>query len=110
MRLRLLALCAVPVLLVFATAAQADAGAFSGSITPTACGPMHPFTVAAGETTIDVTAAATVSANDITLELFDPAGNHVAHGDSLTSPEEIHYASSALPAGTWNAQVCPFTG
>ncbi len=111
MRLKLLALCVLPAAVVFfAAAAQADTGTFSGSITPTACGPLHPISVAAGETTIDVAAAATVSANDITIELFDPAGNHVAHGDSLTSPESIHYASSDLPPGTWNAQVCPFSG
>ena len=43
---------------LIAGSARADTGTYSGSITPTACGPMHPVNVAAGETTIDATAAA----------------------------------------------------
>jgi hypothetical protein len=91
-------------------AALADSGTFSGSITATACGPKQPIQVAAGETTIDDVATTDVAANDITLELFDPAGSHVAHGDTLTSPEEIVYSQSSLQSGTWNTQVCPFQG
>jgi hypothetical protein len=90
--------------------ALADSGTFSGSITPTACGPMHPINVAAGETTIDITAAMTVSANDIKLELYDPTGKQIVDKDTLTSPESIHYASADLAPGTYNTQVCPFAG
>jgi len=75
-----------------------------------ACGPKQPIQVASGETTIDVVATADVAANDITLELFDPNGNHVAHGDTLTSPEEVVYSQQSLAAGTWKTQVCPFQG
>jgi hypothetical protein len=71
---------------------------------------MHPVNVAAGETTIDATAAATVSANDITLDLYSPGGQLLVHGDTLTSPESVHYAAENLPAGTYNLQVCPFLG
>lgn len=91
-------------------AALADSGTFSGSITLTACGPLHPINVAPGETTIDVVATATVAANDITLDLYSPAGYLLEHGDTLTSPEEIHYATDNLAPGTYNAQVCPFKG
>ena len=91
-------------------AASANSGTFSGTITATSCGPMHAIQVAQGDTNIDVVASADVAANDITLELYDPNGNHVAHGDTLTSPEEILYGSDSLQAGTWNAQVCPFPG
>jgi hypothetical protein len=91
-------------------AASADSGTFSGSVTGTACGPKQPIKVVQGETTIDVVAAADVSANDITIELFDPDGNHVAHGDTLTSPEEVVYSQNSLKPGTWSTQVCPFQG
>jgi hypothetical protein len=90
--------------------AGADSGTFSGSITPTACGPLHPITVTAGDTTIDVVAHMDVAANDITLELFDPHGSHKAHADSLTSPEEVVYQSDNLEPGVWTTQVCPFQG
>jgi len=96
--------------LIFIPGALADSGTFSGSVTASACGPKQPIQVAAGETTIDVVATTDVAANDITLELFDPSGNHVAHGDTLTSPEEIVYSQDSLPAGTWKTQVCPFQG
>src|SRR5919201_3242857 len=111
MRLRFLALLGVAgAFLVTSGTAFADSGTFSGSITPTACGPMHPITVAAGETTIDAVATATVAANDITLDLYDPSGALKAHGDTLTSPEEIVYQSPDLTPGVWHVQVCPFVG
>ena len=91
-------------------AAAADSGSFSGSVTASACGPVQPIKVVSGETTITVVANADVPANDITLELFDPSGRHVAHGDTLTSPEQVVYSQASLPAGTWKAQVCPFQG
>ena len=111
MRLRFLALAGLlaAFLVVIGTAA-ADSGTFSGSITPTACGPLHPIQVAAGDTTIVAAAGETVSANDITLELYDPSGALKVHGDSATSPETVNYQSPDLQPGTWNVQVCPFTG
>jgi len=49
---------------VFAGSASAvGTGTFSGTITPTSCGPMHDIGVVAGDTTIDVVAAEYVSAN-----------------------------------------------
>ncbi|MDX6490824.1 MAG: hypothetical protein QOD43_1069 [Gaiellaceae bacterium] len=111
MRLRLVALCGVVVaFLVAGGTAGADSGTFSGSITPTACGPLHPITVVAGETTIDAVATADVAANDITLELYDPSGVQRAHGDTATSPEEVVYQSDNLATGVWHVQVCPFSG
>jgi hypothetical protein len=111
MRLRLLALAGVAAaFLVASGTAGADSGTFSGSITPTACGPLQPITVAPGETTITAAATATVAANDITLDLYDPGGALKSHGDTLTSPEEIVYQSADLTPGVWNVQVCPFAG
>ena len=111
MRLRLVALCGVVVaFLVAGGTAGADSGTFSGSITPTACGPLHPITVVAGETTIDAVANMDVAANDITLELYDPSGALKAHGDTATSPEEVVYQSDNLATGVWHVQVCPFSG
>jgi hypothetical protein len=111
MRPRFLALALVLAasLAVIGTAA-ADSGTFSGTITPTDCGPLHPITVAPGDTTIVAMAAETISANDITLDLYDPSGNLKVHGDTATSPETVRYQSPDLPAGTWNVQVCPFAG
>jgi len=86
------------------------AGTYSGSFTATTCGPMHDVPVATGDTNIVATAAATVTANDITLDLFSPTGSLLVHGDSATSPETVHYASDTLAAGTYHVQVCPFAG
>ena len=55
-------------------------------------------------------AAETVSANDITLDLYDPSGNLKVHGDSATSPETVDYQSPDLQTGYRNVQVCPFAG
>ncbi|MDP9232078.1 MAG: hypothetical protein M3O73_04830 [Actinomycetota bacterium] len=96
--------------LVAGGTAGADSGTFSGSITPTACGPLHPITVVAGETTIDAVANMDVAANDITLDLYDPSGALKAHGDTATSPEEVVYQSDNLATGVWHVQVCPFSG
>ena len=70
----------------------------------------HDVSGAQGDTTIDAVAAEDVSANDITLDLYDPAGKLLVHGDTLTSPETVHYASDDLVAGTYQLQVCPFVG
>src|SRR5215208_7053783 len=111
MRLTMLAFLGVVAAFLHAVGtASADTGTFSGSITPTACGPMHPITVVAGETTINVAANMDVAANDITLELYDPTGALKAHGDTGTSPEAVVYQSENLATGVWHVQVCPFSG
>jgi hypothetical protein len=97
-------------LLTLGPAAAAGTDTFSGTITPTDCGPMHAVPVVAGDTTIDAVAAEYVSANDITLDLYDPSGHLLVHGDTATSPESVHYADANLPAGTYHLQVCPFQG
>lgn len=104
----LLVLVAAVAFGVFSGVARAGVGSFSGAITPTSCGPMVDVTVAPGDTTVDVVAAEYVSANDITLDLYDPSGKLVNHGDSATSPEAAHFESPTLAPGTWHAQVCPF--
>jgi hypothetical protein len=92
---------AVALLTLFAGAAGATGiGSFSGAITPTACGAMHDVPVAQGDTTIDAVAAEYVSANDITLDLYSPSGTLLVHGDTLTSPESVHYARADLAPGT----------
>ena len=102
---------ATALLALFVGGADATAtGTFSGAITPTTCGPMHDVPVVAGDTTIDAVAAAYVSSNDIMLDLYDPNGKLLVHGDTLTSPESLHYASDHLAAGTYHLQVCPFGG
>src|SRR5436190_10415592 len=101
---------AVVFLAVGGAAGAAGQGTFSGAITPTSCGAMHDVAVVAGDTTIDAVAAAYVPANDITLDLYSPGGQVLQHGDTATSPESIHYASSNLAPGTYHLQVCPFQG
>jgi hypothetical protein len=102
---------AAALLTLFAGAAGATGtGTFSGAITPTTCGPMHDVPVVQGDTTIDAVAAEYVSANDITFDLYSPSGTVLVHGDTLTSPESVHYASANLAPGTYHLQVCPFGG
>jgi hypothetical protein len=111
MTLRLLALAGLlAAFLVAVGTAAADSGTFSGTITPTDCGPLQPVNVAPGDTTIVGAAAMTISANDIRLELYDPSGTLKVDGDTATSPETVRYQSPNLQAGTWNLQVCPFSG
>ena len=89
-----------------------DVAAFSGAYQEApaapACGSYHDFEVTAGTTVIDVTAAATISSNDIVLELHKPQGNELTHSDTATSPEAIHYAPANLEAGTYSVRVCPY--
>ncbi|MGB2952293.1 MAG: hypothetical protein WBB74_02735 [Gaiellaceae bacterium] len=106
----LIAAASFAVLVLGGAASAAGTGTFSGAITPTTCGPMHDVPVVQGDTTIDAVAAEYVSANDITLDLYDPSGHLLVHGDTLTSPESVHYSSANLAAGTYHLQVCPFTG
>ncbi len=87
------------------------AGEFSGSYTATACGPREPIEVPAGTKSITVIAAATVTVNDIVLNLYDPNGDSVGGpGDTLFSPEFVQYDRNGqeLQPGTYHAEVCPF--
>ena len=108
MRLRLVALCGVVVaFLVAGGTAGADSGTFSGSITPTACGPLHPITVVAGETTIDAVANMDVAANDITLDLYDPSGALKAHGDRQPAPKRSSTRATTSRPGSGTCRSAP---
>lgn len=75
----------------------------------TACGPKHSIVVAAGKTSITVSAAATVETNDIVLNLYGPADDVLLSSDNATSPEAVDYRpSGGVPAGTYKVEVCPF--
>jgi len=82
---------------------------FQGSFTATECGPRHPFRLTDDRTrTISMTALA-APADDVTIKLYDPAGDPVFTQDLLTSPETGTYSpGSTLAKGTWTAAVCPF--
>jgi hypothetical protein len=90
--------------------ADNNAYSFQGQYTAPSCGPAFNFTIGAGTKTIDIVASTDVPANDIVLKLFHN-GVLVAQQDTLTSPEEIHYATgSDLDPGQYGAVVCPFNG
>jgi uncharacterized repeat protein (TIGR01451 family) len=84
---------------------QADA--FTGTYSPTACGPLHSYNVDANTKSIDVVASAAIVTNDIVLNLIHD-GNTVATSDTATSPEAIHYAPAVVAPGVYSVQVCPF--
>jgi extracellular elastinolytic metalloproteinase len=86
------------------------ASSFSGEITPTACGPMHPFELTDGLTQqIVVTAAEAQSVNDIVIKLWGPGDQLLASGDLGTSPETLTYApGGAIAQGIYHTQICPF--
>src|SRR6266545_160305 len=69
---------AVSVLALVPGSALADSGTFSGTITPSSCGPLHLINVAAGETTIDVVAPQRTEGEP--LNLWDGAGNYWESG------------------------------
>ncbi len=104
------AVAGAAVLMIGGSATAAGQGSFSGTITPTSCGPMHDVQVVQGDTAIDAVAAEYVSANDITLDLYSPTGQLLKHGDTLTSPESVHYSVENMQPGTYHLQVCPFQG
>jgi len=86
-----------------------DAFSFSGAITGTNCGPKHPFTLTDANTRqIIIVAGAAVTSNDIVIKLWSPLDQLLASGDTGTSPEVLNYSSALIPAGTYNAQICPF--
>ena len=106
----LAAVAGAAVLMLGGSATAAGQGSFSGTVTPTSCGPMQDVQVVQGDTAIDAVAAEYVSANDITLDLYSPTGQLLKHGDTLTSPESVHYSVDNMQPGTYHLQVCPFQG
>jgi hypothetical protein len=108
-----LSLCVSFVLLPSRAEAAPETTQFQGVYTDApaapACGPRHSFQVGAGKLRIVVVAAAQTPSNDIILRLFGPSGDEVANSDTATSPEAITYTpDGGVPAGTYQAQVCPF--
>lgn len=73
----------------------------------TSCSPKLPFTVANDTKTLLVTAAATVTTNDIVLNVFKPDGSSAGSSDNATSPEAL-LVSTGVVGGVWNAQVCAY--
>src|SRR3989442_14592788 len=111
-RLALIALAPLALALAAPGVLSADNNAYSfqGQYTAPSCGPAFNFTIGAGTKTIDIVASTDVPANDIVLKLFHN-GALVAQQDTITSPEEIHYATGAdLDPGTYGVVVCPFNG
>lgn len=80
---------------------------FTGAITPTACGPKHPFELE-DDLTRSITAVATgLPVDDFVVKIF--RGDEVlVSGDLATNPEVATYSSPSVPAGTYAVQVCPF--
>lgn len=86
-----------------------DSTPYTGSFTPTECGPKHAVEITGNATKqIVIVATALNAANDITLKLYAPGGAVLATQDLLTSPEVLMYAADSIPAGSYAAQVCPF--
>ncbi|KAA1428748.1 M36 family metallopeptidase [Nocardioides antri] len=82
---------------------------FSGAITPTKCGPKHPFELPDGLTrTINVLVSGAPS-DDFVVKLFNPGGSLIASEDLATNPEVLTYTAERIPSGTYTTQVCPFT-
>jgi len=82
---------------------------FTGSITATECGPKHAFELTDNATKQIVAVASTINAaNDITIKIFGPGNQLLVTGDLGTSPETATYSATAIPAGTYALQVCPF--
>ena len=80
---------------------------FTGAVTPTECGPKHPFELE-DDLTRSITAVATgAPLDDFVVKIFQGNTLLVA-GDTATNPEAATYSSQAIPAGTYSAQVCPF--
>jgi hypothetical protein len=108
-RLAFLPLAALLALAVPATAAP-NGGTWETAFTATECGAKVALPVEPGETSLAVTAAATVPANDIVLNVFRN-GTLLAATDSATSPEAYVAQRLDPPAAagdTVEAQVCPY--
>ncbi|CAA9330014.1 MAG: hypothetical protein AVDCRST_MAG72-206 [uncultured Nocardioidaceae bacterium] len=85
------------------------AGEFTGSYTPTACGPKHPIDTDPDTKSIYVFATASNPANDIVVKILRNGTVVGGPGDTGTSPEVSTYDEGGTPlTGTYEAQVCPF--
>ena len=89
-------------------AVQADASAFDGTLVA-GCAPKEgPYHAGPNTKSIDVVATAANPVNDITIELYHGT-THVAHGDSGTSPEAIHYEpGGGVAEGDYFVEICMF--
>lgn len=104
---------AVALLAGHATTALAapTAGTYDTTFSASACGAPVAIPVAAGESALSVTAAATMPANDIVLNVFRN-GTLLGSADSATSPEAYLNTELDPPAAATDvvtAQVCPFS-
>ncbi|WP_210504180.1 M36 family metallopeptidase [Nocardioides xinjiangensis] len=80
---------------------------FTGAITPTQCGPKHPFDLE-DALTRSITAVATgLPVDDFVVKIFRGDTLLVA-GDLATNPEVATYSAASIPSGTYSVQVCPF--
>lgn len=108
-RLALAPLVALLALAVPAVAAP-NGGTWEAAFTPTTCSSKVAIAVEPGETSLAVTAAATVPANDVVLNVFRN-GTLLAATDTVTSPEAYVAERLDPPAAAtdaFEAQVCPF--
>lgn len=88
---------------------SSDVFQFSGTITATDCGEKYPFTTTDDNTRQIVITASTLNpANDIVIKLYGPGGEVLSSADTGTSPETLTYTANSIPAGTYQAEVCPF--
>ena len=85
-----------------------DTTTFNGDFgSGTGCSPRLPFTVGDGTKSLLVTAAATVTSNDIVLNVARPDGSSAGSSDNATSPEALLVGTGVVP-GVWTAQVCAY--
>ncbi len=81
---------------------------FTGSVTATACGPMHTFELGDDLTRTINAVGIAAPVDDLTVKLFGPDGELLLAQDLLTSPEVLTYTAEEIPAGVYSVQVCPF--
>ena len=81
-------------------------GTYDSSSAFPCASPMHTFTVPTGITRIEVTVAATLQSNDLTLTLlYNSTPLHTE--DTLIGTEDYIYSpAGGVPAGTYQVQIC----